>query len=225
MTILCLLFVASKFGTPLAHVAELPGKLRLDEATYKAVQAIYYPGYTLVGLVGEFGGMIALAALLYLTPYGTSRFWWTVAALVFLLAGHAIYWLMTHPVNNFWVKDVATSGPGAAYFSIFASRQTGDWTELRNIWELSHVIVFGFVTLSLGSLAVATAFGRRSGSHFALYRGREPNCAAGLPVAPVNPAENAQRQYASRAQCAAPVGLGSHQGAHLSRVYLPRYPS
>jgi hypothetical protein len=36
--------------------ASLPGKRRLDEATYKAVQAIYYPGFTLVGRVGELGG-------------------------------------------------------------------------------------------------------------------------------------------------------------------------
>jgi len=101
LTILCLMLVAAKFGTSLAHVAELPGKLRLDEATYKAVQAIYYPGFTIVGLVGEFGGIIALAVLLYLTPFGANRFWWTVAALAFLVAGHATYWLMTHPVNNF----------------------------------------------------------------------------------------------------------------------------
>jgi hypothetical protein len=38
LTILCLMLVATKFGASLAHVAELPGKLRLDEATYKAVQ-------------------------------------------------------------------------------------------------------------------------------------------------------------------------------------------
>jgi hypothetical protein len=158
LTILCLMLVATKFGTSLAHVAELPGKLRLDEATYKAVQPIYYPGFTLVGLVGEFGGMMALAVLLFLTPYGTSRFWWTAAALAFLLAGHATYWLMTHPVNNFWVKDLAMSAPGSIFFSIFPNRRTGDWAELRNIWELSHAIIFGFVTLSLLSIAVATSF-------------------------------------------------------------------
>jgi integrase len=33
-----------KFGTSLAHVAELPGKLRLDETAYKVVQAIYSSG-------------------------------------------------------------------------------------------------------------------------------------------------------------------------------------
>jgi hypothetical protein len=143
LTILCLMLVAAKFGTSLAHVAELPGKLRLDEATYKAVQAIYYPGFTIVGLVGEFGGIIALAVLIYLTPYGNNRFWLTVAALVFLLAGHATYWLMTHPVNNFWVKDVAMSAPGSTFFSTFAGAKAGDWTELRNRWELSHAIIAG----------------------------------------------------------------------------------
>ena len=30
-TILCLLLVATKFGAALAHVAGLPGKLRLEE--------------------------------------------------------------------------------------------------------------------------------------------------------------------------------------------------
>jgi hypothetical protein len=146
-----------KFGTSLAHVAELPGKLRLDETTYKAVQAIYYPGFTLVGLIGELGGMIALTVLLYLTPTGTLRFWWTAAALACLALGHAAYWLMTHPVNKFWVNDVATTGPGAAFFSLFGAQKTGDWRELRNIWELSHAIIFGFVTLSLVSIAVAAS--------------------------------------------------------------------
>lgn len=157
LTILCLLLVASKFGTALAHVAELPGKLRLDETSYKTVQTIYYPGFTVVGLIGEVGGMIALGVLLYLTAYGTSRLWWTAAALGLLVAGHATYWLMTHPVNNFWVRDVATSGPGSTFFSMFAGRRTGDWTELRNVWELSHAIIFGFVTLSLISIAVVTS--------------------------------------------------------------------
>src|SRR5262249_15384637 len=120
LTILCLMLVAAKFGTSLAHVAELPGKLRLDEATYRAVQTIYYPGFTLVGLVGEFGGMIALVVLLALTPYGTNRFWWTAVALACLLAGHATYWLMTHPLNPVWVKDLDMSATGSTFFSTSA---------------------------------------------------------------------------------------------------------
>ena len=34
----------------LAHALELPGKLRLDKAAYLAVQPIYYPGFTPLGL-------------------------------------------------------------------------------------------------------------------------------------------------------------------------------
>ena len=161
LTILCLVLVAMKFGTSLAHVAELPGKLRLDETTYKAVQAIYYPGFTLVGLVGELGGIIALAALLYLTPHATERFWWTAVALGCLVAGHAVYWLMTHPVNNFWTKDVATAGPGAMFFSVFGRRPVGGWQDLRNVWELSHAIIFCFVTISLVALAYVTSLFER----------------------------------------------------------------
>ena len=157
LTILCLMLVAAKFGTSLAHVAELRGKLRLEEETYKAVQTIYYPGFTLVGLIGELGSMIALAVLLYLTPYGISRFWWTGAALALLVAAHGTYWLMTHPVNNFWVKDVVMAAPGSSFFSTFADAKAGDWTELRNRWELSHVIIACFATLSLSSMAVATS--------------------------------------------------------------------
>jgi hypothetical protein len=161
LTILCLVLVAMKFGTSLAHIAELPGKLRLDETAYKAVQQIYYPGFTFVGLVAELGGMIALAVLLYLTASGTELFWWTAAALVFLVAGHATYWLMTHPLNNFWVKDVAKAGPGGVFFSISGRQSAGDWRELRNIWELSHAIIFGLVTLSLIAMAYATSLFER----------------------------------------------------------------
>ncbi|HZR01593.1 MAG TPA: hypothetical protein VFA81_00280 [Burkholderiales bacterium] len=155
LTILTLLLVAIDMGLVLAHALELPGKLRLNEAAYKATQTIYYPGFTFGGLVGELGGMIALAVLLYLTPFATSRFWWTAAALVLLLASHATYWLMTHPVNNFWVKDVTASGLGAKFFSTFAATQARDWTQLRNVWELSQVVRAAFAVLSLISIAVA----------------------------------------------------------------------
>src|SRR5262245_2521969 len=157
LTILCLLLVAAKFGTSLAHVAELPGKLRLDEATYRAVQTISYPRFTLAGLLGEFGGMIALVVLLAVTPYGTNRFWWTAAALACLLAGHATYWLMTHPVNSVWVKDLDMSATGSTFFSTSADTKAADWKTLRNRWELSHAIIAGLVTLSLISIAAATS--------------------------------------------------------------------
>jgi hypothetical protein len=126
-----------------------------DEGDYRTVQAICYPGFTIGGLVGEFGGMLALAVLAALTPSGTARFWWTAAALLLLLAAHAVYWLMTHPVNKAWVSDVTLSRPGATFFGLSSRRRTGSFAELRDAWELSHAIRAGLALLSFVYLAVA----------------------------------------------------------------------
>lgn len=155
LPITALLLVAVAMGLSLAHALEFPGKLRLDKDTYVAVQRIYYPGFTLGGMVGELGGMLLLAALLYLTPYGSERFWWTAGAFALLVSGHAVYWLVTHPVNNFWVKDVDLSGAGAVFFPLFSSTQGGDWMKMRNVWEYSHVARAVLEMGSLVSMAVA----------------------------------------------------------------------
>jgi hypothetical protein len=138
LSLLALSLVAVTMGLSLAHALEFPGKLRLDEQTYRAVQAIYYPGFTIGGLVGEFGGMLALAALLLLTPTSLQRFWWTVAALVFLLATHAIYWVVTHPVNASWLKGTHLTGASRFFFGLFSAPHA-HWKHLRDLWEWSHV--------------------------------------------------------------------------------------
>jgi hypothetical protein len=133
-----LLLIAVTMGLALAHALEFPGKLRLDERTYRAVQAIYYPGFTIGGLIGELGALVAVPVLLIVTPAGTERFWWTAASLGFLLLGHLTYWVVTHPVNSAWLKDTKVSGPGSLFFT-FRSGAERDWKQMRNVWEYSHV--------------------------------------------------------------------------------------
>jgi hypothetical protein len=140
-------------GLSVAHALEFPGKLRLDEPTYRAVQAIYYPGFTTGGLVGEFGGMLALIALLFMTPPASERFWWIAAALGFLVLGHATYWIVTHPVNAAWLKDTRLSGMSNLFFGLF-SAPDADWRHMRNVWEYSHVAraalhIAGFLSMTL----------------------------------------------------------------------------
>jgi hypothetical protein len=153
LLVLALVLVAVTMGLSLAHALEFPGKLRLDEPTYRAVQAIYYPGFTIGGLVGEFGSMLVLATLLFLIPRGSERFWWIAAALGFLLAGHAIYWIVTHPVNSAWLKDTQLADTSQFFFGLFAAPDA-DWTHMRNVWEWSHVAraclaMLGFISMSL----------------------------------------------------------------------------
>ncbi|MGE3066691.1 MAG: DUF1772 domain-containing protein, partial [Hyphomicrobiaceae bacterium] len=99
-------------------------------------------------------GVLALLVLVGLTPSGTARFWWTLAALLLLASTHLTYWFVTHPVNSVWTKNVELSGISAAFFSLFASEVTGDWSQLRNIWECSHVARAILSMLSLVALTI-----------------------------------------------------------------------
>jgi hypothetical protein len=61
---LTIVIVALPTATAVAHALELPGKLRLDERTYRAVQRMYYPGFTL----GGYAEPLAIAATPPTTP-------------------------------------------------------------------------------------------------------------------------------------------------------------
>jgi hypothetical protein len=91
LEVLSLCAGAAALGFALAHAAELPGKLRLDCATYKAVQRTYYPGFT-IGGASEPLAVAVVAALLWVTPRAAPPFGWTAAALGALGAMQLVYW-------------------------------------------------------------------------------------------------------------------------------------
>jgi hypothetical protein len=156
------LFVAVAMALALAHALEFPGKLRLDKATYLAVQTIYYPGFTYGGL-GEGLGIIATLILLLLSPGGSLAWWWTLAALVALAAMHTAYWVFTHPVNKFWLKDQELKGLAGGFFSLGSrsgvrvNESDESWTRARNRWEYSHILRAVLGTAALIALVVAIA--------------------------------------------------------------------
>lgn len=155
--VLTLLLVAIGMTTALAHALELPGKLRLSKEAYLAVQPIYYPGFTIAGGIGEAGGLVATLVLVVLST-GTPGFWFVLAAFVSLLVMHALYWGVTHPVNNFWLRDSDLSKVGSGFFSFGQRGKEGanlDWRALRDRWEYSHVARAFFSVL--GFLLLATA--------------------------------------------------------------------
>ena len=150
-----LLLVAVAMALSLAHALEYPGKLRLTREHYLAMQPIYYPGFT-IGGIAEPLGLIAMLTLLFLLPAASAGFWLSAAAFVALAAMHATYWLLTHPVNNFWLKDFELKGASAKFFAADPLRRSEtpeepDWTVLRDRWEHSHIIraVLGLVSLTL----------------------------------------------------------------------------
>ena len=155
--------VSVAMSMALAHALELPGKLRLGRENYIAVQTIYYPGFTYAGFTERLG-IIATLVLLFLRPKRSPGFWWTLAGLVALLAMHAVYWIVTHPVNNFWMKDQHLKGFAAGFFSsdpmkrgAAVEQSRDDWTRFRDQWEYSHVLRAAFSTIALIALVVAIA--------------------------------------------------------------------
>jgi Domain of unknown function (DUF1772) len=161
LQVIAVTLVSVAMALALAHALELPGKLRLSEEAYRAVQPIYYPGFTIGGGIGEGLGLLALLALVFLTPTDGAAFWLTLASFIALAAMHGAYWLLTHPVNNFWVKDIGIGKAGSLFFGIGAGRtQAGnapDWRALRDRWEYSHVVraVLGLVSQTLLVIAIA----------------------------------------------------------------------
>jgi hypothetical protein len=161
LQVVTLILVAFAMAMALAHVLELPGKLRLSKDEYLVVQTIYYPGFT-IGGASEPAGMIALLLLVLFTPAASAAFWLTLGALGALAAAHAVYWTVTHPVNNFWLKDFELKPIGAGFFSFDPLKRSGDsrmpdWTVFRDRWEYSHVVRAGLALLSLTLLATAVA--------------------------------------------------------------------
>jgi hypothetical protein len=150
--------VAIAMALALAHALELPGKLRLPKEQYLAVQAIYYPGFTIGGAAEPVSVMLT-ALLAIFTPSGSLSFWLTLGACLALALMQAVYWAFIHPVNNFWLRDINLQGAGAAFFGLGSSGSTrsgqADWTYLRDRWEYSHVARAGLAVIALALLVTA----------------------------------------------------------------------
>lgn len=161
LQVLTVILVAVAMALALAHALELPGKMRLSKEQYLGMQPIYYPGFA-IGGIAEPVGLLMTLLLVLLTSVGSAAFWLTAGAFVALLVMHAAYWLLTHSVNNFWLKDFKMKGIGAGFFSFVPLNRTDDsrkleWTLLRDRWEFSHVVRAGLGLVSLILLVTAVA--------------------------------------------------------------------
>jgi hypothetical protein len=77
---------------------------------------------------------------------------------------HLAYWISTHPVNKFWLKDQKLEGFGGGFFGFdpmkrVAPTESGEagWMRIRNRWEYSHVVRAALATISLLALVIAVA--------------------------------------------------------------------
>lgn len=67
---------------------------------------------------------------------------------VALVAMQAVYWMVTHPVNRFWLKHQHVQGLAGGFFSFDLRRRhqterpggPDEWETARDRWEYSHVV-------------------------------------------------------------------------------------
>jgi hypothetical protein len=152
---LALLIGFSACLAPMAHVLELPNKVRLDGSLWLAVQQHLYAGWgPLIGAPTEIGGLIISLILLAANRRHARR------AVLFGLAGAAYgamllsFFLLNAPVNgavNTWT----------------AATLPTDWTNYRLRWEIGHAVaalfaLLAFVATLLGNLNTGT-FHHRDG--------------------------------------------------------------
>ena len=148
------MLTAVSMSLALAHALELPGKLRLNKEDYLAVQTIYYPGFTLGG-IAEPASIVAAFILLIATPNNSVQFWLVAGALAALAAVQVIFWTMTQPVNKYWLRNTELSRAASGFFETGAAVMAGDWTQMRDRWERSHV--FRAIAAALGLFLVTAA--------------------------------------------------------------------
>jgi len=162
LEVLTVTLVAVVMGLSLAHALEFPGKMRLGKQEYLTTQAIYYPGFTIGGGIGEVLGIIATLLLVIFTPHDNPAFPWTVIGFIAVTVTHLIFWVVTQPVNRYWVSQLKLPSVAQRFFSVDAEVQEvnsvqDQWEALRNKWEYSHVARAVTAGIGLVSLTVAVA--------------------------------------------------------------------
>lgn len=149
-----LMLVVATVIPSVAHVLERPGKLRLTREQYLDVQPIYYPGFTFIGSAEPLS-IIVLGVLLVITPRESPSFWPIAGSLTGAILTHALYWLLTAPVNKVWLSNEALSRGAQRFFGAGASVSETQWTALRDRWERSHLYRAATSVMALVLLAIA----------------------------------------------------------------------
>jgi hypothetical protein len=134
-------FVALAQAPSLAHLLELPHKIRLSRDDYFTVQQIYR-GWSLLGIV-IFLALASTLSLAVASRRNRRALAWGVAAFLAVAATQAVFWAFTFPTNQ------ATEN---------WTKRPDDWEQLRVQWEYSHatgagLTLFALVAVTLAALA------------------------------------------------------------------------
>jgi hypothetical protein len=139
-----LVIAAIATTAPIAHVLELPNKLKLDGPLWLAVQQQIYRGWGAVFGPVEILALLTTFALVFLRKGNRPAQRATVVAVSAYAAMLAVFFIFNAPVN-------------AAFNSWTAATMPADWPDYRWRWELGHAWAAALSVLALLALIRALA--------------------------------------------------------------------
>lgn len=128
-----------------AHAASLLTKLGMSQSDYFIAQ-MAYNGWALFG-IAQIAALGVNLALTFALRAETAPFRLMLATVICLIAGLAIFFAFTYPVN------VATQNWTVA---------PADWPALRWRWEVSHAINAALTLVGFGTLCLAMLLAPRA---------------------------------------------------------------
>src|SRR5262245_48229726 len=131
-----------------AHLMELPAKMRYGPTLWVVLHRTLYPTFGKTAGFAEAAAVISTNLLAWRTRRGQPEaFRSNAVAATCLAAAHAIFWGVVQPVNveaSRWALDDIPR----------------DWTRRRDRWEYGHAIRAGLVTTALAALVMSSGRAR-----------------------------------------------------------------
>lgn len=137
-----MLLTALTMGLEFAHVLEWPEKQGYPGALYVRLQESLYVWFGNLGGVLYVMAVVATVVLAVLAWRDTGQRWWMTVAAGLQVIGLVTFLTIIYPVNLRLPVYSAGTVPG-------------DWTALRDRWELGHTVGFMLFTASFVLMLIA----------------------------------------------------------------------
>ena len=137
-----IMLMALAMTAAVAHVMELPPKMKFEPRLYVMLHRTLFPNFGRVAGTAEFLALVAVIGLAWRMHGEGSTFALTLVSTILMVAAHGVFWVLVQPAN--------TTMAGWSLDAIPA-----DWTRWRNRWEYSHAIRAVLQIGALGALVLS----------------------------------------------------------------------
>jgi hypothetical protein len=137
--LLTIMLAVLSTSAAVAHLLEMPAKLRMGDEWLVLLQTLYPPAFGRVAGVAEIGAVVTAIVLVVLVRRRPCALPWTIVGALALVATHAAFWIWVQPVN-------------ARLMPLTPETLPANWSQLRDQWEFTHAVRAILQMLALGAL-------------------------------------------------------------------------